>query len=1023
MILKGLLEDGQLLLENGRRILSAERYNRLVAQGGDTTGIIATHPDFRIFVLANRPGYPFLGNDFFRESGDCFSVHIIDNPPIESQLQMLRAYSVHANAKEHILQKLTAAFNDLRGLYEDGSLTYPYSMRELVGVVKHLDSYPGDGVAQALDNVLSWDGVGSGSVGSRFNRGGVESTADMIRSVLMKHGIATTDNLRSGQMKISLTSSEVPLGRVFSSETDSGVVVRIGKYLGSNSALVSSLKHSNSSFLFGKRKDVSAIDVVASRSVVLSEETLRWKIAPFEEGSDKHTAPPVPSRISVTDKYVVVFTRSPATMHVYDRNDLSHGKIVDMSSLLGSVECNLMSTSSDDVMALHACEGGFMHIASLPDLDDVRKVEFPEPFFSKMSNSAAWLVASRRKQIARSIVPGQSSDECSTIISHCGRDVILLNMATGDPLSAGVMSSQFSLPSDISGTISRTFALAHNKVLLEVNNSDGLKRLVYVILDISGDLGHVDFRNLSLPDTISLQDVQSLYLVQGQGKRNSLLCISDSQVHVIRDFEVHDQDCSECAVVEISLPSHEANTKSSNDFFKSICIPWCQQHSSKEFPLILRARKHPAAVDVIDLNSLSQRCVNLYSSDIGMHFAQSNVAIGRHDAHSAPQLSDFTAAFNNETGLLELQVLDSTGTIRAMEIDLESSSTTAAEEFNDMAGDSSLQLRDLTIQLFDETTGTAIAISDLNSDANAIAQSTIDSSLDKEAIQMAAAGGGGDFSGDSPIGGASGGGASSGGDGGGFGAGGGSGSGGGGGSGAGGGGQSGGGGGGGSGGALASNGQGGFTSQMKEALTSLSNDDIVSLQENIARLVQSAERAGRAEERRMAESGREEDGKTDKLKDALPSQSAIERYDKLMSSVGPACGQLRVVLESAEAKEREREWLRNQLNGDIDDQKLVDGITGDGRIYRRRGKPDKKFGMHQLKPKRLAFALDCSASMARMSAWDGRLDRMASCAIIIMEALKGFEHKYDYTIVGHRLVAEYLRHTIYYCVVECCGCH
>ena len=27
--------------------------------------IIKTHPQFRVFVLANRPGFPFLGNDFF----------------------------------------------------------------------------------------------------------------------------------------------------------------------------------------------------------------------------------------------------------------------------------------------------------------------------------------------------------------------------------------------------------------------------------------------------------------------------------------------------------------------------------------------------------------------------------------------------------------------------------------------------------------------------------------------------------------------------------------------------------------------------------------------------------------------------------------------------------------------------------------------------------------------------------------------------------------------------------------------
>lgn len=31
--------------------------------------VIQIHPDFRMIVLANRPGFPFLGNDFFGTLG------------------------------------------------------------------------------------------------------------------------------------------------------------------------------------------------------------------------------------------------------------------------------------------------------------------------------------------------------------------------------------------------------------------------------------------------------------------------------------------------------------------------------------------------------------------------------------------------------------------------------------------------------------------------------------------------------------------------------------------------------------------------------------------------------------------------------------------------------------------------------------------------------------------------------------------------------------------------------------------
>ena len=31
---------------------------------------IPIHPDFRMIFLANRPGFPFLGNDFFAAMGE-----------------------------------------------------------------------------------------------------------------------------------------------------------------------------------------------------------------------------------------------------------------------------------------------------------------------------------------------------------------------------------------------------------------------------------------------------------------------------------------------------------------------------------------------------------------------------------------------------------------------------------------------------------------------------------------------------------------------------------------------------------------------------------------------------------------------------------------------------------------------------------------------------------------------------------------------------------------------------------------
>jgi hypothetical protein len=43
------------------------------------------------------------------------------------------------------------------------------------------------------------------------------------------------------------------------------------------------------------------------------------------------------------------------------------------------------------------------------------------------------------------------------------------------------------------------------------------------------------------------------------------------------------------------------------------------------------------------------------------------------------------------------------------------------------------------------------------------------------------------------------------------------------------------------------------------------------------------------------------------------------------------------MFEGMEAKEKERQWLKNQQTGDLDDTRLVDGATGERNVYKRRG--------------------------------------------------------------------------------------
>ena len=67
-ILKTLVESGEMILSDGRRIVRKDKMSKMEGK----ENVIETHPDFRIVVLANRPGFPFLGNDFFGALGDLF---------------------------------------------------------------------------------------------------------------------------------------------------------------------------------------------------------------------------------------------------------------------------------------------------------------------------------------------------------------------------------------------------------------------------------------------------------------------------------------------------------------------------------------------------------------------------------------------------------------------------------------------------------------------------------------------------------------------------------------------------------------------------------------------------------------------------------------------------------------------------------------------------------------------------------------------------------------------------------------
>ncbi|KAI5717390.1 hypothetical protein M8J77_005124 [Diaphorina citri] len=182
-ILKTLVESGEMILSDGRRIVPPSD-----PRVGAPT-IIPAHPDFRLIVLANRPGFPFLGNDLFSALGDLFSVHVIDNPSPErdlfsvhvidnpspeSELALLSSYG--PDVPRDTLIRLVRAFGEFRELSDKSLLPYPYSTREAVHIVKHLQKYPEDSMAEAVSNVFDFD---------KYN----STVKETLLKILHTHGI------------------------------------------------------------------------------------------------------------------------------------------------------------------------------------------------------------------------------------------------------------------------------------------------------------------------------------------------------------------------------------------------------------------------------------------------------------------------------------------------------------------------------------------------------------------------------------------------------------------------------------------------------------------------------------------------------------------------------------------------------------------------------------------------------------------------------------------------------------------
>lgn len=108
----------------------------------------------------------------------------------------------------------------------------------------------------------------------------------------------------------------------------------------------------------------------------------------------------------------------------------------------------------------------------------------------------------------------------------------------------------------------------------------------------------------------------------------------------------------------------------------------------------------------------------------------------------------------------------------------------------------------------------------------------------------------------------------------------------------------------------------------------------------------------------------------EKLRKIGMGEEEYEMYKDFSANIQKDVTRLKSILATIESRTKERGWLKRQSYGEIDDSKIVDGITGDKYIYKRRGSVEETSFP---KEKYIRFVMDVSGSMYRFNGCKFRL--------------------------------------------------
>uniref|UniRef100_H2YJE0 VWFA domain-containing protein n=1 Tax=Ciona savignyi TaxID=51511 RepID=H2YJE0_CIOSA len=898
-ILKALLESGRATLADGRKILDH------LSTSTSNKEVILMHPDFRMFVLANRPGFPFLGNDFFGAVGDVFSCHAVDNPSVASELDMLRQYG--ANVPESSLKKLVAAFGELRDLADRGLISYPYSTREVVNIVKHLEKFPKEGLANVVRNVFDFDAYS-------------KETKEQLSSVMHKHGI--------------------PIG---AKPHD----VRLAKPLPLSAPKLSgywNILHQSSSYCDVKPIRMSVkgpvhltvqnyeIERTEDRGLDFSEQFAHWQLPQFFRTN-------IITDIAVSKSgpvdIVNIFAVNGAALF-----SMEHGgntvKYIDMYDVFPNV--GSMSHSCVKIAPLGPPLAGQLLLFEQktkfllmidPSTGSTRRLFIPE------MEGASDPHHSMRRTSASSTPPYKMCSEfseefCSVVFfKENGHQLLQLNAINGEVHGVTVDFN-----------IQDVQLVAHDKWLI----TEAETNIKYMLStqspedDVPTKLTQIKEEGVDLGFGSQLPHPQPItpnYLTEYKPHRfvtpiNRILVDKDSYAKCVVGFphltatnEIYSFPRSNSSLEDSFIEKGRTIYRGLTKFVPP--KPPCQiLSSSNQVVKVVSLKTVPEkAFDQGTQPRMTSHCLEV--ADLGQHMLR-YVPIPQAVAESpyvSWQSSISESGYHLARGRDDvLYTVDTGGCVREWETGLLNLQRSLAE-WRAMIGSDDMEDK---LQITTER--------ESGEDVTAPKHGKIDPKNAPHVGGNTWAGGTGGRD------------------------------------------------------TAGMGGKGGpYRLDMGHDVTQIPDWEKEAVPEHVKKAA-----------REVAQKAFKE-----RLREIRMSEFDADMYEKFSSHVRKQDGSLSIcrIIINKSAKGKERQWLKHQATGELDDMKLIEGLTGEKNIYKRRAEQEPEPGTPQQKPKRIRVVMDVSGSMYRFNGLDNRLERTVEAACLVMESFEGYKEKFKYELWGH----------------------